>query len=176
MPSPAPPAAGVAAPAVSLPATVPNRAPFIPPQAFDGGAFPTAPHRLGRLLRRGASVISILAVAWGLWLLLPTRPTPSELAPAALPSAAAAIPQPRLADSVEQALRGYYARAQLFENRQMTCDDLANGLVAVDEQWLRYSIARRASPEPFDAPQDNALAARVVAVEREFDASSCPRP
>src|SRR5229473_469136 len=103
MPSLAPPAAAVAAPALSLPATVPNRAPFIPPQAFDGGAFPTAPHRLGRLLRRGASVISILAVAWGLWLLLPTRPTPSELAPAVLQSAAA-TPQSRLADSVEQAL------------------------------------------------------------------------
>lgn len=174
MPSPAPPAAGVVAPAVSLPATVPNRAPFIPPQAFD--AFPTAPHRLGRLWRRGASGIGILAVAWGLWLWWPTRPVPPELAPAALPSAAAAIPPARLADSIEQALRGYYARAQLFENRQMTCDDLANGLVAVDEQWLRYSIARRASSEPFDAPQDNALAARVGGVEREFDASGCSRP
>lgn len=178
IPSPASTGAGLATPAESLPATAPNRvAPYIPPQAFDADTLPTrGPGRLGRLLRRGASGIGILAVVWGLWLLLQTPPAPSEPAPAPFPSASAVTPRPRLADSLEQALRGYNARQQLFENHQMTCDDLASGLVAVDEQWLRYSVARRAGSELADSVRDNAFAARVGSVEREFDGSGCPRP
>jgi hypothetical protein len=58
----------------------------------------------------------------------------------------------------------------------MTCDDLASGLVAVDERWVRYGIARRAGSEHADSVRDNAFAARVGSVERAFDASGCPRP
>jgi hypothetical protein len=86
------------------------------------------------------------------------------------------MPRPRLADSLEQALRGYDARQQLFRNQQMTCDDLASGLVAVDEQWVRYGIARRAGSELADSVRDNAFAARVGGVERAFDGSGCARP
>jgi hypothetical protein len=173
------PAAGAAVRAASLPAIAGDRAPFISPHAFDADTLPAparGPHRFGWLVRRAAPGIGILAVVWGLWLWLRPPPAPSEPAPAPLPSAGAVMPRPRLADSLEQALRGYDARQQLFRNQQMTCDDLASGLVAVDEQWVRYGIARRAGSELADSVRDNAFAARVGGVERAFDGSGCARP
>jgi len=170
-------AGGVAVRAESPPTFAPDQEPFIPPQAF--GADPVAarwPARLRPLLRRGASGVGILAVVVGLWLWLRPSLAPSEPAPTPLPSAGTAIPHARIADSLDQVLRGYGARQQLFGNQQMTCDDLARGLVAVDEQWLRYGIARRAGSEVADSVRDNAFAARVGSVERAFDASGCPRP
>jgi proteasome lid subunit RPN8/RPN11 len=170
-------AGGVAVRAGSLPAMAPDHGPFIPPQAFDADPV-SAPwsERFGPLLRRVALGIGILVLLAGLWLWMQPSPTPSESAPTALPSAGAVIPHIRLTDSLEQALRGYGARQQLFRNQQMTCDDLASGLVAVDEQWVRYGIARRAGAELADSVRDNAFAARVGSVENAFDASGCPRP
>jgi hypothetical protein len=170
-------AGGVAVRAESLPALAPDHGPFIPPHAYDADPLSARwSDRLGPLLRRAASGIGILALVVGLWLWLWPSSAPSEPLPTPLPTAGAVIPHPRVADSLEQALRGYDTRQQLYGNQQMTCDDLASGLVAVDEQWVRYGIARRAGAELADSVRDNAFAARVGSVERAFDASGCPRP
>jgi len=81
-----------------------------------------------------------------------------------------------LADMVEQAVGAYRTRAQFFERQQMTCADLAQGLVQLDEQWVRYSLERRAQPDGIASSRDEALAARVADVERQFSTSGCSRP
>jgi len=71
---------------------------------------------------------------------------------------------------VRQAIAAYRHQASLFAGRQTACADLARGLSAVDEAWLRYSLA---SPS---AAAGDSLAADVDQVEADFERSGCPRP
>src|SRR5207244_2442274 len=74
------------------------------------------------------------------------------------------------AAAVRQAIAGYRQQASRFAGRQTACADLARGFSAVDEAWLRYSLA---SPS---AAAGDSLAADVDQVEADFERSGCPRP
>ena len=117
------------------------------------------------------------AVALGVRLGLgPSEPVGSPLAqPGAPPTAAApAAPTPSAeataALQVRQAIAGYHQQATLFAGRQTACADLARGLGAVDDAWLRYTLAA-----PSGTAGDS-LAADVDQVEADFERSGCPRP
>ena len=107
------------------------------------------------------------AVALGVRLgLAPSQPSESPLpAPAARVS-----PEATSADSVRQTIAGYREQASLFAARRTACADLARGLTAVDEAWLRYTLAA-----PSGAAGDS-LAGDVDQVEADFERSGCPRP
>ena len=115
------------------------------------------------------------------------QPPPHPPAPASAPpprgDSAPALPAPaprldRLADSVAKAVRDFGDRAGLFDRRQLACDGLARGLLAVENRWVTYGTARRASgvPDRTHAARDQALYAGVDSVERRFEKSGCPRP
>jgi len=89
----------------------------------------------------------------------------------ALAAATVSVPaEPAVsAEPVRQAIEAYRQRASLFANRQMTCADLAPGLAAVDDEWLRYIKA--APPTP-----DRTRAKQVEGVEDDFEGTGCPRP
>ena len=114
------------------------------------------------------------AVALGVRLGLgPSQPSESPLPQAAAPAAPAApapSPQASAADSVRRAIAGYREQAGLFAAHRNECADLARGLTAVDETWLRYTLAA-----PTAAAGDS-LAADVDRVEADFERSGCPRP
>ncbi len=100
------------------------------------------------------------AVALGVRLGLgPPITTPPLPAPAAAP---APPPEAPAAAAVRQAITGY--------RQQAGCTDLARGLSAVDEAWLRYTLA---SPS---AAAGDSLATDVDQVEADFERSGCPRP
>jgi hypothetical protein len=83
------------------------------------------------------------------------------------------------ADMLTQALQAFDVRERMFAARQMTCADLARGLVRVDADWVSYSAARRASPAALEAgrdARDRALYQGVRAVETRFAGTGCPRP
>lgn len=186
-PSPAPP---TPAPALLDPAAVSAEEPIEPrvgtavaappalllPEAFDAEAIPARPgNHLGRVVRRGVTGIGLIAAGYGAWYLgtaqAATDPDSSEVAhPPVRPSVVG------LADSVDRAVSAYRTRAQLFENRQMTCGDLSTGLVTLDERWIRYNIALGANAHGLDSLRQSTLAANVVNAERDFDRSGCPRP
>ena len=107
------------------------------------------------------------AVALGVRLgLAPSQP--SESPPPA--PAARVSPEATTADSVRQSIAGYREQASLFAARRTACADLARGLTAVDEAWLRYTLAA-----PSGAAGDS-LAVDVDQVEADFERSGCPRP
>lgn len=85
----------------------------------------------------------------------------------------------RRADTLALAVTAFTDRARMLDARQMTCAGLARGLQQVEDNWLAYSIARRATLASFDAERqerDQALYADVRAVERRFERSACARP
>src|SRR5438093_849636 len=84
----------------------------------------------------------------------------------------------QVADSLSRAVRTFGDRAALFDRRQLACDGLARGLLAVEDRWLSYSRARRASAalDPTHAARDQTLYAGVDSVERRFEKSGCQRP
>jgi hypothetical protein len=117
------------------------------------------------------------AVALGVRLGLgPSQPTALPLPePTATPALTAPVtPAPSAeataAAAVRQAIAGYRQQASLYAGRQAACADLARGLGAVDEAWLRYTLA---SPS---AAAGDSLAANVDQVEADFERSGCPRP
>lgn len=179
-PATAAPAVSLEAPAQPMPGLPASPTTFIHPEAFDAEALPVRqPDRLARAVRGGAAgfgLVALIALVYGLWHVWQARQPAAERTPSLVASAPGPGRLDGLTDTVEQALRAYSARAQLFANHQMICADLASGLVAVDDQWLRYSVARRAEAQAIDSLKDEALAARVTGVERQFDASGCPRP
>src|SRR5207249_6183565 len=103
----------------------------------------------------------------------PLQPPASALPPRgestpALPAPAARLD--RLADSVVKAVRDFGDRGALFERRQLACDGLARGLLAVENRWLTYGTARRA----FGVP-DPARAASGAGRERSEEHTSEPQ-
>jgi len=75
-------------------------------------------------------------------------------------------------------VRGFSDRAALFDRRQLACDVLARGLLAVEARWQSYSTARRASGvlDPTHTVRDQTLYSGVDSVERRFEKSGCQRP
>src|SRR2546426_1980741 len=121
----------------------------------------------------------------------PSLPSPSaKRQPATQPPANPPAPAPvaaphpllthldQVADSLAQAVRTFGDRAALFDRRQLACDALARGLLAVEDRWLSYSRARRASAglDPTHTARDQTLYAGVDSVERRFEKSGCQRP
>jgi hypothetical protein len=85
----------------------------------------------------------------------------------------------RRADTLDLALGAFDLRVRLFEARQMTCNDLARGLVQLEDQWMAYNLARRGAPATLDAAsleRERAAHARVDDAERRFERSGCARP
>ena len=83
-----------------------------------------------------------------------------------------------LADTLALSIAAFDASARLFDSRSAACPDLARGLVAVEERWKTYSIARAAAPmlDSARTARDRALYSDVDAAARRFDRSQCPRP
>ena len=85
----------------------------------------------------------------------------------------------RRADTLALAVTAYDDRARMFDNKQMTCAGLQRGLQQVEDNWLKYNVARRETLAPFDSPReerDRNLYADVRDVERRFERSGCVRP
>jgi hypothetical protein len=120
------------------------------------------------LLAAGALFGTYRAVASG----LPEGPGPVRVA-------ATAYVADRLQDTVAFAVQAFDVRARLFAGSKMTCDDLARGLVDVEESWTAYNAARQGVRATLDAAQtaaENHLQNTVDAVERRFGKTECPRP
>ena len=84
----------------------------------------------------------------------------------------------RAADTLALAVAAFEVRARLFQRRQMGCPELARGLIDVEERWISYNVARKAT-FALDAARDardRAAYASVDAVERRFETAPCPRP
>ena len=144
--------------------------PIVEPDDYDDPAW-RVPRRRGTgawrwwLLAFGAVTAAVaLGVRLGLG---PSQPTESPLPQ---PAAPAASPEATAANAVRQAITGYREQASLFAARRTACADLARGLTAVDETWLRYTLAAPA------AAAGDSLAADVDQVEADFERSGCPRP
>lgn len=145
----------------------------------DEFAEPTTSSRRWRSLALALAAVAVgVAALYGGWRLF-QRAVPStapsdvprrEPAPAAAvaPVATAAV------DSLLSATRAYRARARLFDHRQMTCQDLARGLVLVDERLIAYTSSRPGVRSADTVAAE--LFAGVAGVERHFEQSRCPRP
>jgi hypothetical protein len=120
--------------------------------------------------------LALIAVGYWPWHLLQVAGAAGAVTPTIVARPRSGSRLEGLADTLEQVLGAYRTRAQFFEKQQMTCDDLAQGLVKLDDQWLRYSLERRAQPDAIASSRDDALAARVAEAERQFSASGCSRP
>ena len=128
--------------------------PIVEPDDYDDPAW-RLPRGRGRVWRAwrwwllGAGAVTG-AVALGVRLGLGPPPSPRPL------------PEASATAAVRQAIAAY--------RQQAGCGDLARGLSAVDEAWLRYTLA---SPS---ATAGDSLAAAVDQVEADFERSGCPRP
>jgi len=154
--------------------------------AFDAEAngqhrFPTRRGSLRRLRRQAVVAAVILAAGVALWKFVPwgrdsvVTPIQSTQTLSSTDPALARLDQ--LADEVARTVSGYGERARLFDNRQMTCTDLARGMVQVDEGWTAYNVEGRSKAgtlDPTRAERDEALYAEVQEAERHFRASGCP--
>lgn len=160
--------------ATSLPDREPHeRMNLILPEAFDDEEVRARPpRRVASAVRTLGLGLALIAVGYWPWHLLQV----AGASGAAAPSVGARSRLEGLADTLEQVVGAYRTRAQFFERQQMTCDDLAQGLVRLDDQWLRYSLEHRAQPDAIASSRDEALAARVAEAERQFSASGCSRP
>ena len=144
--------------------------PIVEPDDYDDPAW-RGPRRRGSgawrwwlLALAGVTGAVALGVRLGLG---PSQPTESPLQQ---PAAPAASPQATAADAVRQAIAGYREQGSLFAAHRTACADLARGLTAVDETWLRYTLSAPA------AAAGDSLAADVDQVEADFERSGCPRP
>jgi hypothetical protein len=130
--------------------------------------------------RQAAYVVAAAVGALGTYAVLAMRAPERDAGGVA--GSAALAPLQRLdlqADTLEIALAAFDLRARMFEARQMRCDDLARGLVQLEEQWLAYNVARRGRPAGMDegrAEQARAAHERVEEAERRFERSRCARP
>ena len=118
----------------------------------------------------------------------PTAPTassaPADTAPS-VSSAPTALPDTtwvsfdRVADSVAARVRTYSERAQSAASLPPEgCPALAQALVAVEDVWTSYNIAKRAHTS-LNAPRvtrDAGLYAAVDSVGRHFEQTGCQRP
>jgi hypothetical protein len=85
----------------------------------------------------------------------------------------------RLGDTVAFAVAAFDLRARLFAGKKMTCDDLARGLVELEDRWITYSTTRKIVATRADAApiaDDLRLHNDVGAVEQRFARTACPRP
>jgi hypothetical protein len=110
-----------------------------------------------------------------------SEPLPAQVAappsPPPAPAPAPAAPE----DAVRQAIAGYQEQAGLFAARRTGCADLAGGLTAVDEAWLRYTLAAGSgggtgTGAGVGGRAGDSLAAAVDQIEADFERSGCPRP
>jgi len=132
---------------------------------------------------RTAGVLALGALALvGAASLLP-RLTPAAGPPAPLmPQPVvnpAPLPDPTASSgAVWAAVASFEMRQRMFASRQMQCDDLARGLVLLEERWTAYSTAHPAGVglDSSGVADDKALYARVDQVERQFERTGCPRP
>jgi hypothetical protein len=141
---------------------------------------PPASRRLSVVWLRAAYAAAAFAGAFGAYALLGPRRSASGFGEAA---GGDVLPvEVRLdgrADTLLRSLAAFDLRAQLFEARQMTCEDLARGLVQIDDQWIAYNAVRKVAPATLDsvrAAHDGAAQANVRAAERRFERSGCTRP
>jgi proteasome lid subunit RPN8/RPN11 len=133
-----------------------------------------------RFLGRGAFGVLVALALFGVYRVLASGPA-GRAPPAARVVTARALWDrvDRLADSVALAVSAFDVRAGLFEARRMACDDLARGLVAVEERWTAYNGAWKRLGASFDSAhhaRDRALYSAVDAADRRFERSKCPRP
>lgn len=165
------------------PAPAPPRV-FLPGEFQDDLDYPrSAPatswaDRLGRPLLYGAAAVVAVVGAVVAYTLLPASRTASPASPGAVAPTPLALLDAR-SDTVELAVAAFNLRGGLFGRRQMSCADLARGLVQVDEAWLAYSEARRQGSPALDAARaerDNRLFAAVADVERRYQRTGCERP
>ena len=85
----------------------------------------------------------------------------------------------RRADSLALALAAFSLRASMYDTRRMGCAGLARGLQQVEDGWLAYNVARKATLAFNDSARearDQSLYADVRAVELRFERSPCTRP
>jgi len=144
---------------------------------------PTRRRALLKISRFAAAAAIVLASAFALWkFVLEGRP-PVEASNQTGQTVLASQIDPtlarldQLADDVAAAVSGYRERARLFDNRQMTCADLARGMAQADEQWTAYNADGRSKAgtlDPERAERDETLYGDVQDVERHFRASGCP--
>jgi hypothetical protein len=153
--------------------------PIVEPEDYDTPV--RVPRRSGRGVWRwwllGFAAVTgavALGVRLGLGPLATEGPLPeppaATTAPAPAPAPPVASPQTAAGAAVRQAIAGYRQQASLFAARRTACADLARGLTAVDDAWLRYTLAAPA------AAGGDSLAADVDQVEGDFERSGCPRP
>ena len=83
-------------------------------------------------------------------------------------SAATADAVDRLRDTVALAVAAFDVRAGLFAGHKMSCDDLARGLVQVEDRWTAYLDAAQVAARH--------LRDEVDAIEGRFARTGCPRP
>ncbi|OLB52026.1 MAG: hypothetical protein AUI08_01720 [Gemmatimonadetes bacterium 13_2_20CM_2_65_7] len=85
----------------------------------------------------------------------------------------------RRADSLALALAAFSLRVSMYDTRRMGCAGLARGLQQVEDGWLAYNVARKATLALNDSgreARDQSLYADVRAVELRFERSPCTRP
>ncbi|HWC73108.1 MAG TPA: hypothetical protein VG454_04155 [Gemmatimonadales bacterium] len=85
----------------------------------------------------------------------------------------------RRADSLALAIEAFALRGRMYDSRRMGCAGLSRGLQQVEDAWLGYNVARKATMAVADSVRDNrdrSLYADVRGVELRFERSSCPRP
>ncbi len=150
---------------------------------------PTGSHRRGWL---AALVVVLLAAAAGLYFRF--RPALVEGSPPASASQATSSPSPssspspppvtvspelarldQIGEALVQTVQSYNDRAQ----RQASCAELAQGLVAVEQRWIAYNAAAKSvnlAQDSVRAGKDQSLYGNVDSVESHFDRSGCARP
>lgn len=143
--------------------------------------YPIRRGSLRRARRFVAVAAVILAAGLALWKVVPwgreqvVTPVRSTQTLSSTDPALARLDQ--LADEVARTVSGYGERARLFDNRQMTCTDLARGMVQVDEGWTAYNVEGRSKAgtlDPARAERDEALYSQVQEADRHFRATGCP--
>jgi hypothetical protein len=157
---------------------------LFPDEVEDLEATPTPPARRSAIERTlriagyGGLVIVAAGVLFNVYRALASGPAmPRESQAVVMISPRGRVD--RMADTVALALAAFDLRTRLFEGRKMACDDLARGLVDLEERWTSYNAARKGDPAALDSVRnvrDRSLYADVDAAERRFERSKCERP
>jgi proteasome lid subunit RPN8/RPN11 len=106
----------------------------------------------------------------------PVAPPVSTLPLSERPESAPPSPLVALSDSLTKDLQAFQSSAALFSAR---CRSLADGLVAVEQRWLAYSVLRKKLGrrlDPARAAADSAFNSAMDSVEASYERSKCPRP